>query len=95
MAMTTTLSGLRVYVNSPATEVSFADKILADNKADPVFYSRRGNGPIYRWLYEKKLAHWRVLRMHSTDFDSRKLCMASWKSVPETLQAEIGKHYLD
>jgi hypothetical protein len=63
--------------------------------ADRVFYSRRGNGPIYRWLYEKTLSHWRPLRMNTSDFNPHKLSNASWKSVPETLQAQIGAHYLD
>jgi len=63
-----------------------------DTKFARVFYSRRGNGPVYRWLYEERLAHWRPLRMQTTDF---KLSNASWKSVPETLQAQLGQHYLD
>lgn len=90
------MSGLRVYVNSPGTNLPGGIVIEADaTKVDRVFYSRRGNGPIYRWLYEEKLAHWRALRMNSSDFDSHKLCNASWKSVPDTLQAQLGKHYLD
>ncbi len=64
-----------------------------DTKVDRVFYSRRGNGPIYRWLYEERLAHWRPLRMLTTDF--QKLSNASWKSVPEALQAQLSQHYLD
>jgi len=90
------MSGLRVFVNSPSTDLPSGIGIEAqDIKVDRVFYSRRGNGPIYRWLYEKNLAYWRALRMNPMDFNSRKLCMASWKSVPETLQARIGEHYLD
>ena len=94
--MTTTMSGLRVYVNSPSNSLPTGLVVEeGDMKADRVFYSRRGNGPIYRWLYEKKLSHWRPLRMHTSDFNSHKLSNASWKSVPETLQAQIGAHYLD
>ena len=94
--MTTTMSGLRVYVNSPSTDLQSDTGIeVQDIKVDRVFYSRRGSGPIYRWLYEKKLAHWRPLRMDPTDFNSHKLNNASWKSVPETLQAQLGQHYLD
>jgi len=66
-----------------------------DIEVDKVFYSRRGNGPIYRWLYEEKLPHWRALRMHTSDFDTQKLHNASWKSVPETLQEQLGAHYSD
>ncbi len=90
--MATNMSGLRVYVNSPV--VNGTVDLTKDNVVT-VFYSRRGNGPIYRWLYEEKLAHWRSLRMNSSDFDTHKLSNASWKSVPETLQAQLGAHYLD
>ncbi len=94
--MTITISGLRLYVNSSSTmlpgSIAVAEK---DIEVDKVFYSRRGNGPIYRWLYEEKLPHWRALRMHTSDFDSHKLRNASWKSVPETLQEQLGTHYSD
>ena len=94
--MSTTMSGLRLYINAPspsqASEIVIDDDAAAVNK---IFYSRRANGPIYRWLYEEKLAHWRALRMNASDFDSQKLSNASWKSVPETLQAQLGAHYLD
>ena len=90
------MSGLRVYVNSPnlnlPSAVGIAEEVI---KVDRVFYSRRGNGPIYRWLYEEKLAHWRPSRMNTSDFNSHKLSNASWKSVPETLQAQLSQHYLD
>jgi hypothetical protein len=91
--MATNVSGLRVFVNAPSASETTVDP--ADAKVDGVFYSRRGNGPIYRWLYEEKLAHWRVLRMNTSDFGTHKLSNASWKSVPETLQAQLGAHYLD
>jgi hypothetical protein len=93
--MSTTMSGLRVYVNSPIASQTSPVDIATDDTANRVFYSRRGNGPIYRWLYEENQAHWRALRMHTSDFDSHKLANASWKSVPETLQAQLGAHYLD
>jgi hypothetical protein len=94
--ITNTMSGLKVYVNSPSPSLPGATASQAEGtKVDQVFYSRRGNGPIYRWLYEEKLAHWRVLRMHTSDFEKQKLSNASWKSVPDTLQVQLGKHYLD
>lgn len=86
------MSGLRVFVNSPSAGAASA---MAPGNVVTVFYSRRGNGPIYRWLFEEKLAHWRALRMHISDFDTHKLANASWKSVPETLQVQLGHHYLD
>jgi hypothetical protein len=94
--MSTTMSGLRVFVSAPAAREADspgAPEIVSS--VNRVFYSRRGNGPIYRWLYEEKLAHWRASRMNTSDFDSHKLSNASWKSVPETLQTQLGSHYLD
>ena len=90
------MSGLRVYVDSPRpTETSPIEIELADSAPNRVFYSRRGNGPIYRWRYEENRAHWRALRMNTSDFDTHKISNASWKTVPESLQAQLGAHYLD
>ena len=94
--MSITMSGLRIYINTPSlNEPSKVETGSDDNKAGNVFYSRRGNGPIYRWLYEEKRSTWRALRMNTSDFDSHKLSNASWKTVPERLQAQLGAHYLD
>jgi len=80
------MNGLRVYIQPGSASIS----------ADAgIFYSRRGNGPLYRWLYEEKLARWRSLRMNTSQLSSRDLCNASWKLVPEKLQAQLGEHYLD
>ena len=88
------MSGLRVFVDSPIETGAVAIDMI-DPVTNRVFYSRRGNGPIYRWLYEESRAHWRALRMNTSDFDTHKLSNASWKTVPETLQAQLGAHYLD
>lgn len=80
------MDGLRVYIH-PANAGIYSDA--------SIFYSRRGNGPIYRWLYEKQIGFWRSARMNSANLTSRDLCNASWKSVPEKLQVQIGEHYLD
>ena len=82
----TSMNGLRVYINP------LGGTIETDAA---IFYSRRGNGPIYRWLYEEKLGHWRSARMNNSELTSRDLCNASWKSLPEKLQAQLGQHYLD
>ena len=89
------MRGLRVYVDSPGPPRTGHIEIVVDVAGSRVFYSRRGNGPIYRWLYEESRAHWRALRMNTSDFDIHKLSNASWKTVPETLQAQLGAHYLD
>jgi len=80
------MNGLRVYIRSESKGTAGGDNI---------FYSRRGDGPIYCWHYEAALNSWRVARMHSTEITARELCVASWKSVPENLQARLGEHYQD
>ena len=88
------MSGLRVYVNSSIATLPNGGDVKAEViDVGRVFYSRRGNGPIYCWRYEEKGAHWRPLRMH--DINPHRLSNASWKSVPEKLQAQLGAHYLD
>jgi hypothetical protein len=90
------LSGLRIYVKGSSTDLTVDPVIEGDHaKVDRAFYSRRGTGPVYRWLYEETLATWRPCRMHTTDFNAHKLTNASWKSVPETLQVQLGQHYQD
>ena len=90
------VSGLRMYVDSQSTDLP-SDVVagVQDVNFERVYYSRRSSGPVYRWLYERKLAHWRSLRIDSTDVDFHRLLNASWKSVPETLQQQLGLHYSD
>ena len=80
------MNGLRVYINSVASE---------RRSADEVFYSRSGSGPFYRWRYEEKFGQWRGSRVLSADFAPRELTMARWKIVPMTLQEKLGEHYLE
>ncbi|MGH9969671.1 MAG: hypothetical protein ACREBG_18015 [Pyrinomonadaceae bacterium] len=80
------MNGLRVYIRPN----------VADPSGGPrVFYSRRGNGPYYRWLYEDTVGQWRVSRVIAADFTSQSLAMASWKTVPLSLQSKLGEHYLE
>lgn len=81
-----TMNGLRVYIKPNGA---------APRDGQEVFYSRRGNGPYYRWLYEEKAAQWRVARVIAADFTPQSLAMASWKVVPAALQTRLGEHYLD
>ena len=60
-----------------------------------IFYSRRGNGPFYRWLYEEAAKEWRVSRVIANDFSSNSLSMATWKAIPAALQSRLDEHYLD
>lgn len=79
------MNGLRVYIKPSSVEVV----------GQKVFYSRRGNGPYYRWRYEETAKEWRVSRVISADFTSQSLAMATWKAVPIALQTRLGEHYLD
>jgi len=80
------MNGLRVYIKTESRGL-----LTGEN----VFYSRRGDGPIYCWRYEPAISYWRVARMHAADITARELSLASWKSVPEKLQARLGEHYQD
>ena len=80
------MNGLRMYV--PAAAVT-------GPHAGNVFYSRRGNGPYYCWLYEEVKQRWKVSRVISHDFDTQPLSLAAWKTIPTALQSRLSAHYLD
>jgi hypothetical protein len=80
------MNGLRVYVNPTATNAPCRHV---------VFYSRRADGPYYRWCYEEQLGRWRVSRVYLPGLTLRVLSVASWKAVPVTLQARLNEHYLE
>jgi hypothetical protein len=93
--MSTAMSGLRVFVNPNDVDDSSVTTTENESAVSTVFYSQRGKGPIYRWLYEEKLALWRVFRINTSEFNTHHLSNASWKVVPDSLRAQIGAHYLD
>ena len=80
------MNGLKVYMKVGGQET---------NSSGEVFYSRRGNGPIYRWRYEQKIEKWFSMRLHTDEVASSQLRLAAWKTVPETLQVKLGEHYLE
>ena len=77
---------LRVYVE-PLREDAQAVRLT--------FYSRRADGPVYRWLYEEGAGRWRFSRVRLSKFDLKVLCVANWGAVPVTLRARLGEHYLE
>ena len=79
------MNGLRMYIKA-------GTGAAVDSE---LFYSRRGNGPYYCWLYEQNLCKWRVSRVTAPDFNSHSLSVATWKTVPATLQSRVTDHYLD
>jgi len=78
------MNGLRVYVN-----------ILPEERAKDsgAFYSRRDNGPFYRWTLADR--NWSAARVTSATFSSKDLSATSWKLVPTALQRSIVDHYQD
>jgi hypothetical protein len=76
------MNGLRVYVN-----------ILPEERAKDsgAFYSRRDNGPFYRWTLADR--NWSAARVTSTSFSSKDLSATSWKLVPTALQRSMVEHY--
>lgn len=80
------MNGLRIYVNVEATDLRCGDA---------VFYSRRSDGPYYRWCYEGIPGQWHSARMHAVEMVRRELCAAPWKGVPESLKASLSEHYLE
>jgi hypothetical protein len=80
------MNSLRVYIN-PAS----ADALNGHR----VFYSRRADGPYYRWFYEEDHARWCSSRVRPSDSALRTLCMTGWKTVPTALQTKLSEHYLE
>jgi len=78
------MNGLRVYINPHVKETC---------GGFGVFYSRRENGPYYRWAYEETVSLWRVSRVSPSDFAPKALSNANWKGVPAALQKSMVEHY--
>lgn len=77
---------LRVYTNPVGAQAP---------GGQAVFYSRRADGPYYRWRYEDAPGRWRFSRVCLPKWVRSVLCVASWNAVPAELQARIGEHYLE
>lgn len=77
---------LRVYVGSVSG---------AAHDASETFYSRRADGPLYRWFYEEGTGCWRFSRVRLSSFELRVLCVTNWGAVPTSLRARLGEHYLE
>jgi hypothetical protein len=59
------------------------------------FYSRRADGPYYRWLYAEGSGHWYYSRVSLDRFEVSLLCVAQWDAVPAELRERLGEHYLE
>ena len=59
------------------------------------FYTRRADGPYYRWLYAEGSGRWLYSRVSLDRLALRVLCVARWETVPTALRARLGEHYLE
>ncbi len=59
------------------------------------FYSRRADGPYYRWVYAEGASGWRFSRVPLSRLRLRVLCVAPWDAVPEALRDRLGEHYIE
>lgn len=82
------MNGLRVYIDGDGNEAE-------TRRTRPVFYSRREDGPYYRWVYDDALRQWHVGRVMKSTSLARTLSPAAWKTLPVTLQRSIVEHYQD
>ena len=81
----TKVNGVRIYT-AAATIVT---------SGNAVFYSRRGDGPYYRWFFEETIGKWRAARVIDAAFIRQSLSLATWKTVPVALQSRLSEHYLE
>lgn len=77
---------LRVYVGRAAGPAP---------AGEAVFYSRRADGPVYRWRYEEAAGRWRFARVSLSKLTLGVLSAASWDAVPPALRARLSEHYLE
>jgi hypothetical protein len=83
------MNGLRMFKMD--SNAATADEI----QEFQVFYSRRSDGPYYRWWYEQELKQWRSARVPADELPSMTLCSSSWKKIPPALQGSVKEHYLE
>ncbi len=80
------MNRLRIYINPEVSSL---------HSGPAVFFSRRADGPYYRWQYEEQLGDWHFSRMHMPDLTPSALRQAGWNTVPPSLKTRLGEHYLD
>ncbi|MFN2533512.1 MAG: hypothetical protein ABR555_19700 [Pyrinomonadaceae bacterium] len=80
------MKGLKLYTKLPvATAVPISS----------LFYSRRNQGPLYKWHYDHGLDGWRSRRLNDFEIELAQFCVASWQSIPESLQSKLREHYME
>ena len=80
------MNGLRIYVNQKRPDTWWPG---------PVFYTRRGSGPYYRWRYEEHRGCWQSARVQALDLDLTELVSAPWRGIPTALKSSLDEHYIE
>jgi hypothetical protein len=80
------MNGLRVYVKATIAE-TYGGR--------DVFYSRREDGPYYRWVFDETVSEWRVGRVSTSRISGKDVALAPWKKLPAALQRSMVEHYQD
>mgnify|MGYP003287249765 CR=1 FL=1 len=108
MTVTALYPGYQVKVEEPTPEVARADAYLFGDYVcgkifrlerrgarveGTAFYSRRGDGPYYRWLYAEGAGRWRYSRVSLDKPALRVLCLARWDAVPAALREGMVEHW--
>ena len=74
----------------------YVETLSPDGRGEPTtFYSRRADGPFYRWLYAEGAGRWCYSRVNLDKPALRVLCVARWEAVPTALRKRLGEHYLE
>jgi len=60
-----------------------------------VFYSRRSDGPYYRWSYAPNVQQWEFVRVPHEQLPYLTLCASRWNNIPRALQSKLADHYVE
>lgn len=80
------MNGLRIYIRPSSADL---------DREDAVFFSRRADGPFYRWSYEERVGQWHYARVNALEVTYKELNITCWKGLPASLQARLRGHYLE
>jgi hypothetical protein len=75
----------------------FYNPVVSGNldHAKTVFYSRRHSGPFYVWRDDQESSTWHPSRIDTSLAVSQSFSSATLKSLPHSLRARLGEHYLE
>lgn len=74
----------------------FVDPVGSEARgAQTAFYTRRADGPYYRWLDAEGVGRWCYSRVTLDRLTLRVLCVARWEAIPTALRKRLGEHYLE